>query len=196
MLSPRRIKASPSVVLYELRMIRPSTRCDKLLRLFEGNVKKWRGQARWYVQAHTSARGETVLQVVGERQSLVARVDNLYASWRRAVGRALQLSNDGNGIKRATWTAVGAENYSIDIHVMHDVFDAAVAKLWAEIASAADAVRCSYLEPAMPSQLVKAELPPPSRAPPTSAQLKAAPTLAPLPTSKTLTLSGSIIQRT
>jgi len=35
---------------------------------------------------------------------------------------------------------------------MHDAFDAATAKLWAEIAAATDATRCSYMEPAMPPQ--------------------------------------------
>ena len=150
MLSPRRVKPAPTVVLYELRMIRPTTRAEKLARMFESSVKKWRGVARWYLQAHTSARGEAVLQVVIERYAHMARLDNLFTSWRRALGKELQLSKDGAGIKRAVWTAIGAESYMVDVRVMHDVFDAAIAKLWVEIAGAADASRCSYIEPAMP----------------------------------------------
>lgn len=153
MLSPRRVKPTPTVILYELRMIRPSTRSDKVARLFEGCVKKWRGVARWYLQAHTSARGEAVLQVVCERHSHVSRIDNLFISWRRTLCKELQLPKPGINMKRATWTAIGAENYIVDVRVMHDVFDAATAKLWAEIASAADATRCSFVEPAMPPHL-------------------------------------------
>ena len=151
MLSPCRVKSIPSVVLYDLRLIRPNTnpRAEKLARLFEGVVKKWRGVIRWYVQTHTSPRGEIVLQVVGERQSQSVRIDNLYASWRRSVANALQLSKDAV-LQRASWTAVGADNYLLDVRVMHDTFDSASAKLWAEIGSAADATRCSYAEPAMP----------------------------------------------
>lgn len=151
MLSPRRVKSIPSVVLYDLRLIRPNTnpRAEKLARLFEGVVKKWRGLMRWYVQSHTSPRGEIVLQVVGERQSQSVRIDNLYASWRRSVANALQLCKDAV-LQRASWTAVGADNYLLDVRVMHDTFDSASAKLWTEIGSAADATRCSYAEPAMP----------------------------------------------
>ena len=152
MLSPRSMKSSPTVILYELRMIRPSTRSEKIARAFEGSVKKWRGVARWYLQAHTSARGEAVLQIVCERHAHVSRIDNLYASWRRNLGKELQLPKNGACIKRATWTAIGAESYIVDVRVMHDAFDAATAKLWAEIAAATDASRCSYMEPAMPPQ--------------------------------------------
>ena len=152
MLSPRRMKSAPTVVLYELRMIRPSTRSEKMARAFEASVKKWRGVARWYLQAHTSARGEAVLQIVCERHAHISRIDNLYTSWRRTLGKELQLPKNGGGIKRATWTAVGTESYIVDVRLMHDAFDAATAKLWAEIAAASDATRCSYMEPAMPPQ--------------------------------------------
>lgn len=101
MLSPRRVKSSPTVVLYELRLIRPNTRSERLARMFEGVVKKWRGISRWYLQTHTSPRGEAVLQVVGERQSQVARVDNLYALWCRSVGSALQVSKCSGATRRA-----------------------------------------------------------------------------------------------
>ena len=117
-------------------------------------------------------------------------MDNLFSSWRRVLGRGLQLPKEGAGFKRATWTAVGGDSYMIDVHVMQDSFDAATAKLWAEVAGAADATRCSYLEPAMP-QAVRAPPPTvvptptlPSSLPPTSAQLRA--TMA---SSKTVSLS-------
>ena len=183
MLSPRRVKSTPMVVLYELRMIRPSTRADKLLRLFEGSVKKWRGLTRWYMQAHTSPRGETVLHIIGERQTPIARLDNLYISWRRALAKELQIPKEGACFKRATWTAIGSDTYIVDVHVMHDVFDAATAKLWAEIAGAADAVRCSYTEPAMP--LKDSRLPQPT--------LQAKPIVVSAQPSRILTLSGPII---
>jgi hypothetical protein len=137
--------------------------------MFEGVVKKWRCISRWYLQTHTSLRGEAVLQVVGERQSQVARVDNLYASWRRSVGSALQVSKE-TALKRAAWGAIGADNYLLDVRVMHDTFDSASAKLWAEIGGAADATRCSYAEPALPPSLP----PPPQQRPvmpPTSRDL-------------------------
>jgi hypothetical protein len=84
----------------------------------------------------------------------MSRIDNLYTSWRRTLGKELQLPKNGAGIKRATWIAIGAESYIVDVRMMHDAFDGATAKLWAEIAVAADATRCSYIEPAMPPQLV------------------------------------------
>ena len=145
-------------------MIRPNAKSAKLARLFEGCVKKWRGVARWYLQAHTSARGEAVLQIVSERHSQVSRIDNLFASWRRALVKELQLPKTGS-LKRATWAAIGADNYIVDVHVMHDVFDAATAKLWAEIAGAADATRCSYMEPSMPPQVALPTLGPSQRQP-------------------------------
>jgi hypothetical protein len=151
-----------------------------MARAFEGSVKKWRGVARWYLQAHTSTRGEAVLQIVCERQAHMSRIDNLYTSWRRNLGKELQLPKNGAGIKRATWTALGAENYIVDVRVMHDAFDAATAKLWAEIAAASDATRCSYMEPAMPPQLAprvapvmpRPPLPPPPKAPQMPAPVK------------------------
>jgi len=54
---------------------------------------------------------------------------------------------DGAGIKRAMWTTIG---YMVDVRVLQGFFDAAINKLWVEIAGAADATRCSYIEPAIP----------------------------------------------
>ena len=86
-LSPRRIKATPTIMLYELRMIGLKTRPSSLLRKLEATIKKWRGLVRWYMQGHTSMRGEVVIHIVGERFGRVNRVDNLVASWRRAIAR-------------------------------------------------------------------------------------------------------------
>ena len=88
-LSPRRIKSTPTMILYELRMIGLKTRPSSLLRKLEAIIKKWRGLVRWYMQGHTSMRGEVVVHIVGERFGRVNRVDNLVASWRRAIARIL-----------------------------------------------------------------------------------------------------------
>ena len=101
-LSPRRVKAAPAVVLYELRVTRLAggPRPERLMRAFEACARKWRGVARWCVQAHTSARGEAVVQVVVERGAGAGRVDNLFVSWRRAAGRELKLPRGGAGVRR------------------------------------------------------------------------------------------------
>ena len=196
-LSPRRIKATPTIILYELRMIGLKTRPSSLLRKLEATIKKWRGLVRWYMQGHTSMRGEVVIHIVGERFGRVNRVDNLVASWRRAIARivlkkdhqqgghegvqhegvpqgvqqgALHPGNHQGGqvgaptnskrhdfskhdlskLKRATWIAMGSTNFYMDVQIMHENFDVAKAKMWAEVASAVDATMCSHTEPALP----------------------------------------------
>ena len=132
-LSPRRVKAAPAVVLYELRATRLAggPRPERLMRAFEACARKWRGVARWCVQAHTSARGEAVVQVVVERGAGAGRVDNLFVSWRRAAGRELKLPRGGAGVRRAAWAAAGGESVFLDARVMHEAFEGAAAKLWA-----------------------------------------------------------------
>ena len=218
-LSPRRIKSTPTIILYELRMIGLKTRPSSLLRKLEAIIKKWRGLVRWYMQGHTSMRGEVVVHIVGERFGRVNRVDNLVASWRRAIARILLNKKDhqqgghkgvqqggvqyggmhhkvtqhegvqqevaqrggvqqevaqqeaqhpGNlqggqvgastnskrhdlsKLKKATWIAVGSTNIYMDVQVMHENFDVAKAKMWAEVASSVDATMCSHTEPALP----------------------------------------------
>ena len=196
-LSPRRIKSTPTMILYELRMIGLKTRPSSLLRKLEAIIKKWRGLVRWYMQGHTSMRGEVVVHIVGERFGRVNRVDNLVASWRRAIARilfkkdhqqgghegvqyegvqqgvqqgALHPGNHQGGqvgastnnkryglskhdlskLKRATWIAMGSTNFYMDVQIMHENFDVAKAKMWAEVASAVDATMCSHTEPALP----------------------------------------------
>jgi len=140
--SPRRVRGAPSIALYELRLLRTSSRPGALVRAMEPRIRRWRGLARWHMHAHSSARGEIVLQLVGERLSHVARVDNLFVSWRKTLQRTFQLG----ALKRGAWSG----DALADVKLMHEPFDAGVAKLLAE--AGADAVRCSYLEPALPSQ--------------------------------------------
>ena len=196
-LSPRRIKSTPTIILYELRMIGLKTRPSSLLRKLEAIIKKWRGLVRWYMQGHTSMRGEVVVHIVGERFGRVNRVDNLVASWRRAIARIVLKKDHQQGghkgvqyegvqqgvhhpgnqqgkhqggqvgvpthskrhglskhdlskLKRATWIAMGSTNFYMDVQIMHENFDVAKAKMWAEVASSIDATMCSHTEPALP----------------------------------------------
>ena len=207
-LSPRRIKSTPTIILYELRMIGLKTRPSSLLRKLEAIIKKWRGLVRWYMQGHTSTRGEVVVHIVGERFGRVNRVDNLVASWRRAIARILfkkdhqQAGHEGvqqgaqgvqgaqhpgnhqggqvgaptnskrhdlskhdlSKLKRATWIAMGSTNFYMDVQIMHENFDVAKAKMWAEVASAVDATMCSHTEPALPVDIgpcAATQIPPP-----------------------------------
>ena len=155
-LSPRRVKSAPTIILYELRILRSAHKAALLLPLFEARVKKWRGMLRWALQASVSSRGEVVVQVVVERQAL-ARIDNLFATWRKALAELFGVRK----LKRASWTSDrgaadkgGPENstYLADVKVLHDAFEAACAKLWSETLDPA-AVRCSYIEPALPAPL-------------------------------------------
>jgi hypothetical protein len=211
-LSPRRIKSTPTIILYELRIIGLKTRPSSLLQKLEVTIKKWRGLVRWYMQGHTSMRGEVVVHIVGERFGRVNRVDNLVASWRRAIARILLNKKDhqqgghegvqyegvqqgaqgvqgaqhpGNHqggqvgastnskrhdlskLKKATWIAMGSTNIYMDVQVMHENFDVAKAKMWAEVASAVDATMCSHTEPALPvdigPSLAAPQIPPRSK---------------------------------
>jgi hypothetical protein len=155
-LSPRRVKSAPTIILYELRILRSAHKPALLLSLFEARVKKWRGMLRWALQASVSSRGEVVVQVVVERQAL-ARIDNLFATWRKALTELFGVRK----LKRASWASDrgaadkgGPETstYLADVKVLHDAFEAGCAKLWAETLDPA-AVRCSYIEPALPAPL-------------------------------------------
>ena len=169
------------------------TRPSSLLRKLEATIKKWRGLVRWYMQGHTSMRGEVVVHIVGERFGRVNRVDNLVSSWRRAIARILFKKDHQQGgregvqqggvqqgvhhpvnhqggqvgastnskrhdfskhdlskLKRATWIATGSTNFYMDVQIMHENFDVAKAKMWAEVASAVDVTMCSHTEPALP----------------------------------------------
>ena len=58
--------------------------------------------------------------------------------------------HDLSKLKRATWIATGSTNFYMDVQIMHENFDVAKAKMWAEVASAVDATMCSHTEPALP----------------------------------------------
>ena len=152
-LSPRRVKPAPTIVLYELRLLRVSARPASMLPLFEARTKKWRGVLRWALHAFSSSRAELVLQVIVERQA-VARVDNLFATWRRTLTKVMGKAFDLRKLRRAEWLHVGASDTSgsvmADVRVLFDAFDSGCAKLWADSHDPA-AVRCSYLEPALPA---------------------------------------------
>ena len=45
---------------------------------------------------------------------------------------------------------MGSTNFYMDVQIMHENFDVAKAKMWAEVASAVDATMCSHTEPALP----------------------------------------------
>jgi hypothetical protein len=146
MLSPRRTKPDPAVVLYELRTVRASKPLQTM-RAIESRIKKWRGLLRWTMHAFASSRGEAVIQVVGERQSQVARRDNLFYSWQRAVKTI-----GGVECARATWaTAPNGSSFFADARVLHEVYEVAVAKV-AEEAMRVDAgtLTCTDLLPLLP----------------------------------------------
>lgn len=146
MLSPRRMKLEPVVVLYELRMVR-ALRPLPALRAIETRVKKWRGMLRWTMQAFTSPRGEAIVQIVGERSSHVTRRDNLYSSWQRLV-------EDLGGVScaRGCWaSAASGASYFADARMLHEGYAAVVARVGEEAARAdSGVVSCTDLLPLMP----------------------------------------------
>ena len=52
MLSPRRVKPAPVVVMYELRSLR-AAKPLAAMRTVEARIKKWRGLVRWTMMAFT-----------------------------------------------------------------------------------------------------------------------------------------------
>lgn len=146
MLSPRRNKPEPVVVLYELRMVR-ALRPLPALRAVESRVKKWRGMLRWTMQAFTSPRGEAIVQIVGERSSHVTRRDNLYSSWQRLVEGL-----GGVTCARACWaSATSGASYFADARMLHEGYAAVVARVGEEAARAdSGVVSCTDLLPLMP----------------------------------------------
>jgi hypothetical protein len=150
MLSPRRLKPAPVVVMYELRSLRaakPST----AVRTVESRIKKWRGLVRWSMMAFGTPRGETVVHIVGERHSHVSRRDNLFSSWQR-----LMKVMGGVDTGRAAWvTAANGASYFADARILHEAYEAAVAKVLDE-ATRIDAgvLTCSDVLPLLPAPIV------------------------------------------
>jgi len=148
MSSPRRVRNTPTVVLYECRLLK-SVRTASLLRHVEQRMKKWRGVQRWSLQCYCSPRGEVVVQAVVERAAVASRVDNLLQAWRKLVVKLLPGGVQAKQLKRGAWL----QDTLVDVRVMVEAWEAACAKLGAEAAVDGGAVRCSYLEPALPSVL-------------------------------------------
>ena len=144
--SPRRVKVSPTVVLYECRLRRSSATLPAALRHVEARLKKWRGVLRWWLQCCSSPRGELVIQAVVERAAAASRVDNLLQAWRKLVASMLSNAAPAKQLKRGVWF----QDTLVDVRVMVEAWEAACAKLSAEAAVDGGAVRCSYLEPARP----------------------------------------------
>jgi hypothetical protein len=161
-LSPRRVKPATVTVLYELRALRSHPPAAYLSR-FEAKVRGWRGLQRWRMQAYTSARGETVLQVVAEKAAQSSRVDNAFSSWRRVLQQLLPVPKSSalgaatlrTAWARGSWIAGDGQrstsSWYADVKLLAEAYDAACAKLWEEARRAdAGTTRCSYLEPALP----------------------------------------------
>ena len=146
--SPRRVRNIPTVALYECRLLHCTLKTASLLRYVEGRLKKWRGVQRWCAQCYCSARGEVVVQAVVERTAVASRVDNLLQAWRKLVVKMLPAPVQAKHMKRGVW----CQDVLVDVRIMAEPRDTACAKLGAEAtASDSSAVKCSYLEPALPS---------------------------------------------
>ena len=161
-LSPRRVKPATVTMLFELRAVRSHTPAAYLSR-FEAKVRGWRGLQQWTMQVHTSARGETVLQVIAEKAAQSSRVDNAFSSWRRLLQQLLPIAKASAAAPstartvwaRSSWIAGdgqhSASSWYADVKLLAEAYDAACAKLWDEARRVDVAVkRCSYLEPALP----------------------------------------------
>ena len=147
--SPRRVRSTPTVALYECRLLKSSLKTASVLRYVEGKVKKWRGVQRWYLQCYLSPRGEVVVQAVVERVAAVCRVDNLIQAWRKIVVKMIPSAPQAKQLKRGVW----CQEVFVDVRVMVEIWESACAKLGAEASVDGGGVKCSYLEPALPSAI-------------------------------------------
>lgn len=144
--SPRRVRNTPTVALYECRLLKCAVKTSSLLRHVEQRLKKWRGVQRWSLQCYCSPRGEVVVQAVVERAAVASRVDNLLQAWRKVVVKMMP-GVQAKQLKRGVWF----QDTLVDVRVMVEAWEAACAKLGAEAAVDGSAVMCMYLEPALPS---------------------------------------------
>jgi hypothetical protein len=147
--SPRRVKSTPTVVLYECRILKSTLKPASVLRYVEAKVKRWRGVQRWYLQCYLSPRGEVVIQAVVERVAAVCRVDNLIQAWRKIVVKMIPSAPQAKQLKRGAW----CQDMLVDVRVMVEQWESACAKLGAEASVDGGAVQCSYIEPALPSAI-------------------------------------------
>jgi len=147
--SPRRVRSTPTVALYECRLLKSSLKPASVLRYVEGKIKKWRGVQRWYLQCYLSTRGEVVIQAVVERVAAACRVDNLIQAWRKIMVKMLPGAPQVKQLKRGVW----CQDMLVDVRVMVETWESACAKLGAEANVDGGAVKCSYLEPALPTTM-------------------------------------------
>ncbi len=147
--SPRRVRSTPTVVLYECRLLKYSLKPASVLKYVESNVKKWKGVQKWYLQCYLSPRGEVVVQAVVERVAAVCRVDNLIQAWRKIVVKMIPSAPQTKELKRGVW----CQDMLVDVRVMAEQWESACAKLGAEANVDEGAVKCSYLEPALPNTM-------------------------------------------
>jgi hypothetical protein len=147
--SPRRVRSTPTVALYECRLLRSSLKPASVLRYVEVKVKKWRGVQRWYLQCYLSPRGEVVVQAVVERVAAVCRVDNLIQAWRKIVVKMIPSAPQAKQLKRGVW----CQEVFVDVRVMVEIWESACAKLGAEASVDGGGIKGSYLEPALPSAI-------------------------------------------
>ena len=145
-LSPRRVRITPTVALYECRLLKCTVKTASLLRHVEQRIKKWRGVQRWSLQCYCSPRGEVVVQAVVERAAVASRVDNLLQAWRKLVAKMLP-GLQAKQLKRGVW----CNEVLVDVRVMVEEWETACAKLGVEAAVDGGAVQCTYLEPALPN---------------------------------------------
>ena len=101
--SPRRVRNTPTVALYECRLLKCAVKTASLLRHVEQRLKKWRGVQRWSLQCYCSPRGEVVVQAVVERAAVASRVDNLLQAWRKIVVKMLPGVVQAKQLKRGVW---------------------------------------------------------------------------------------------
>ena len=158
--SPRRVRITPTVALYECRLLKCAIKTSSLLRHVEQRLKKWRGVQRWSLQCYCSPRGEVVVQAVVERAAVASRVDNLLQAWRKIVVKMLPGVVQAKQLKRGVWF----QDTLVDVRVMVESWEAACAKLGAEAAVDGSAAKCTYLEPALPSAGAPNTAPPAPRA--------------------------------
>ena len=147
--SPRQVRSTPTVVSYECRLLKSSLKPASVLRYVEGKIKKWRGVQRWYLQCYLSTRGEVVIQAVVERVAAACRVDNLIQAWRKIMVKMLPGAPQVKQLKRGVW----CQDMLVDVRVMVETWESACAKLGAEASVDGGAVKCSYLEPALPNTM-------------------------------------------
>ena len=90
-----------------------------------------------------------MVQAVVERVAAVCRVDNLIQAWRKIVVKMLPSAPLAKQLKRGVW----CQDMLVDVRVMVEHWESACAKLGAEASVDGGAVKCSYLEPALPSTM-------------------------------------------